>query len=111
MQLKKILFKNVWVEIAFLFLGNIVLFVLVATGYNISDRLPAMLFFFGFLMAVIFYSYKHRFESFRFDLSKKGKMLIFLRACSPYILTTLFFTQCSLLAAWILFNMASKTQQ
>jgi hypothetical protein len=108
MEFKKLLFKNVWTEIVILVSVNVMLFILIITGYNLSDRLPAMLLFWAFLMAVISYSYKRRFESFRFDLSKKGKLMIFMRACMPYILTTLFFAQCALLISWILFNMGGK---
>jgi len=105
MESKKIFFKNVWGEIFILTTANIGLFAFIAYGYNLSNRLSSLLVFMAFLVAVIFYSYKRRFESFRFDLSKKGKLLIFVRACMPYILTTLFFAQCALLIAWILFNM------
>ena len=105
MEFKKILFKNIWVEILILAIANIALFCFIAVGYNLSNRLPALLLFMVFLVGVIFYMYKRRFESFRFDLSKKGKLIIFVRACMPYILTTLFFTQCALLISWILFNM------
>ncbi len=105
MEFKKILLKNVWVEIAILALANIAIFAFILVGYNLSNRLPAMLVFWVFLMLIIFASYHKRFESFRFDLSKKGKFIIFVRACMPYMLTTLFFAQCSLLISWILFNM------
>lgn len=104
MDFKK-LFRNVWAEIIALIVVNLALFIFIAISYNLSGRLPALLLFEGFLVAVIIYSYKKRFESFRFDLSKKGKFLIFMRACLPYILTTLFFAQSALLISWILFNM------
>ena len=105
MEFKKILFKNIWVEIAILTVANIALFGFLAYGYHLANKLSAFLIFMAFLVVVIFYTYKRRFESFRFDLSKKGKLVIFVRACMPYILTTFFFTQCALLISWILFNM------
>ena len=105
MEFKKILFKNIWAEIAILTIANAALLGFLAYGYYLANKLPAFLIFMAFLIVVIFYTYKRRFESFRFDLSKKGKLLIFVRACMPYILTTFFFTQCALLISWILFNM------
>ena len=105
MEFKKLFFKNVWIEIIILAIANIAIFCFIAVGYSLANKLSALLIFMLFLLAVIFYSYKRRFESFRFDLSKKGKFVIFVRACMPYILTTLFFSQCALLISWILFNM------
>jgi hypothetical protein len=104
MEFKKLI-KNVWTEIVALILVNTTLFAFIAFVYSLSGRLPALLGFEAFLVGVIIYSYKKRFESFRFDLSKKGKFLIFMRACLPYILTTLLFAQSALLISWILFNM------
>jgi hypothetical protein len=105
MEFKKLLFKNIWIELIILGIANIALFCFIAVGYGLSNKLPSLLLFMVFLVGVIFYTYQRRFESFRFDLSKKGKFLIFVRACMPYILTTLFFSQCALLISWILFNM------
>jgi hypothetical protein len=105
MEFKKILFKNIWAELVILALANLILFGFLAYGYHLANKLPAFLIFMAFLIVIIFYAYKRRFENFRFDLSKKGKLIIFVRACMPYILTTLFFTQCALLISWILFNM------
>ncbi|MCP4652006.1 MAG: hypothetical protein GY858_01300 [Candidatus Omnitrophica bacterium] len=107
MKFKKIFVKNVWFEIIVLSVVNTVLLGILIWGYSLSSRLPAMLVFLLFLFSVIIHSYKHKFESLQFDLSKKGKLMIFMRACLPYILQTLLYTQCALLVAWILFNMSA----
>ncbi len=103
----KINFNNVWVEITALSIINVILFIIIM-GYRLSNRLPAVILFWLFLVGVIIHSYKHRFESFRFDLSKKGKNVLFIRACMPYVLTTLLFAQSALLIAWILFNVGGQ---
>ena len=107
-QKKKIKFRkvgvnNFWVETAILAAINVGLLGVIIYVYRMTTRLPYIIGFLFVLTSAIFFSYKNRFESLNFDLSKKGKIVLFLRACLPYILQALFFAQCALVIAWILF--------
>lgn len=101
----KVLIKNTWFEIGILAVIDIILFCVLIWVYTMSGRLLQMLLFFTFLLLVIFQAYKHRFVGLNFNISQKGKTLLFIRACTPYILQSVLFTECALLIAWILFNM------
>jgi len=104
----KVLVKSTWFEIAAFTVIDIVLFAVLIFVYKMSHRLTEMLAFFVFLLVVIINAYKHKFVSLNFNISKKGKIILFLRACSPYILQAILFTECAMLAAWILFNWSQR---
>lgn len=103
-RLKQIIFGNVWVEMGILATVNLFLLGVIIHIYSMTSRLQHILGFLTVLTIVIIASYKSKFENLNFDLSKKGKIIIFVRACMPYILQAFFFAQCSLIIAWILIN-------
>lgn len=100
----KILVKSTWFEIAVLGLVDLILFIITASVYSMSGKLLPMLGFFFFLVAVIFQSYKQKYLNLNFNLPPKAQVMLFIRACTPYILQAVLFTECALLVAWILFN-------
>ena len=97
--------NHIWVEIGILSIINVVLLVVIIYVYKFSTRLPALLLFIVFLGIGILHSFSKKFEKSNLFLSKKGKTMMFLKSCLPYVLQTLFFSQCSLLVAWILLNL------
>ena len=92
-------------EIAMFGIFNIILLVIIVLVYKLSTRLPALLLFIIFLLGGIFHSYKMRFEESNLFLSEKGRKMMFMKSCIPYVLQTVFFAQLSLLIGWILLHM------
>lgn len=95
---------NVWGELTILSIINIILLCIIIAVYNLTTRLPALILFIVFLGVGVLHSFKKRFEETNFFLSKKGKFMMFVKSCLPYVLRTMFFVQCSLLVGWILLN-------
>ena len=95
---------NVWAEIGTLSVINLILLVLILSVYRLTTRWPALILFIAFLGVGILHSYNQKFEKANFFLSPKGKVLMFMKSCLPYMLQTVFFAQCSLLIGWILLN-------
>ncbi|MCK4809488.1 MAG: hypothetical protein KAS99_00940 [Candidatus Omnitrophica bacterium] len=102
MKFKKI---NNWVEIGILSFVNLILLIAIIVVYNLTSPLWIFLLYIVFLNCGIFLSHKQKFEKSNLFLSEKGKRLMFMKSYLPYVLQTMFFSQCSLLVAWILLNM------
>lgn len=96
---------GIWLEIVILTIVNIGLLIAIISVYKFSTRLHALLLFILFLGIGIVYSFLRKFEKSNIFLSKKGKTMMFLKSCLPYMLQTMFFSQCSLLIGWILLNL------
>lgn len=110
MKFQKML-KSGWGEIIFLVVINVMLIILNVFAYQMTTGLWAMLLFFLFLLIIIIYSYRKRFDSLGLNLTQKGTNFLFIKTCLPHILQTTFFAQCSLLIGWILNNLSRWQRQ
>jgi len=101
-------FKKTWMEIITLIVVDLFLLGVLIAVYGISTQPIALFLLFLFLMLVIIHSYQKKFESLGLGLPQHGKHLLFIKACLPYILQTIFFAECSMLIGWILLNLKKK---
>lgn len=107
MNIKKI-WNNVWFELGILSLVDLSFLVITIYVYKFFQktiRWHALILFIIFLGVGILHTYHKKFEKSNLFLSKRGKIMMFLKTCLPYILQTIFFSECSLLIAWILLNL------
>ena len=102
MKIKKM---GIWFEIGILSIINLILLILIITVYKAPSGWIALLLFLILIGGGIFNSFQRKFEDSNFFLTEKGKMLMFVKTCLPYMLQTMFFSQLSFLVAWILLNL------
>lgn len=111
MNLKKI-WNNVWFELGVLSAVDLAFLITIIYIYGFFSenriRWYALALFIIFLGIGILHTYHKKFEKSNLFLSKKGKLMMFVKTCLPYILQTIFFSECSLIIAWILMNLEAS---